>query len=254
MTGGGEGTAKEEERRTGGAGGRASRKEKRPESKQLSARTRMGPRLRSNTWMRSQASSWIGSWWKRLARKGSLTRGASACTSFCTIEECLRMTGKPPVPTKWADINKATAESPEVRCRLVARDLKIKGEGFRDDLFASMPEAKRLLFQMTPSTWKARSSDNTRKIMLNDVKKAHLNGVADEDGWACIELSEGGQIAGDARETQVVALRHATRRESLGGGLLREVAEHQDRRGKGRSHDIPPSCVERALSGTRRRT
>ena len=50
---------------------------------------------------------------------------------FCTIEECLRMTAKPPVSTKWVDINKETAESPEIRCRLVARYFKINGEGPR---------------------------------------------------------------------------------------------------------------------------
>ena len=117
---------------------------------------------------------------------------------LCTIEECFRMTGKPPVSTKWVDINKGTAESPEVRCRLVARDFKIKGEGIRDDLFAAMPplETKRLLFKMAASTWKAKSSDDKWKIMLIDVKKAHLNGVVGEDEWACIELPDGDKLQG----------------------------------------------------------
>ena len=41
--------------------------------------------------------------------------------------------------TKWVDVNKGTAENPNVRCRLVARDFKPKGEKDRADLFASMP-------------------------------------------------------------------------------------------------------------------
>ncbi len=45
--------------------------------------------------------------------------------------------------TKWVDVNKGTAEKPDVRCRLVARD-----EKDREDLFPAMPplEARRLLF------------------------------------------------------------------------------------------------------------
>jgi hypothetical protein len=71
----------------------------------------------------------------------------------------------------------------------VARDFKLKGEGSRDDLFASMPplEAKRLLFKTAAATW--GSSDPT-KVRLIDVKKAHLNGRVGEDTWACIELPE----------------------------------------------------------------
>jgi hypothetical protein len=64
--------------------------------------------------------------------------------------ECWARTGRPPVSTKWVDINKGTRENPDVRCRLVARDFKPKGEKDREDLFAAMPplEAKKLLFRM----------------------------------------------------------------------------------------------------------
>lgn len=37
-------------------------------------------------------------------------------------------TGKPPVNTKWVNLNKRTTEEPEVRCRLVAKDFKSRGE------------------------------------------------------------------------------------------------------------------------------
>ena len=52
--------------------------------------------------------------------------------------------------TKWVDVNKGTAENPNIRCRLVARDFKPKGEKDRADLFASMPplEAKKVLFSI----------------------------------------------------------------------------------------------------------
>jgi hypothetical protein len=111
----------------------------------------------------------------------------------CSIQECLDRTGKPPISAKWVDVDKGTEEKPDVRCRLVARDFKLKGEGHRDDLFASMPplEAKKLLFRMAAATWKSRlRGAEPDKIMLIDVKKAHLNGIVGEEVWACIELPE----------------------------------------------------------------
>ena len=56
-----------------------------------------------------------------------------------TDEECLVNTGKPPVDTKWVDVNKGSRQDPVVRSRLVARDFKPKGETARGDLFAAMP-------------------------------------------------------------------------------------------------------------------
>ena len=47
------------------------------------------------------------------------------------INECWEKTGKQPVSTKWVDVNKGTETEQEVRCRLVARDFKPKGEKYR---------------------------------------------------------------------------------------------------------------------------
>ncbi len=65
-----------------------------------------------------------------------------------------------------------------MRCRLVARDFKPKGEKDREDLFAAMPplEAKKLLFRMAAAPPEGRPL----KLMFIDVKKAHLNGVVGE--------------------------------------------------------------------------
>jgi hypothetical protein len=106
-----------------------------------------------------------------------------------SLEECHRHTGRAPITTKWVDVNKGSKERPDIRCRLVARDFRVKGEGPRDDLFAAMPplEAKRLLFKLAAATW---DGPDPIKIMLVDVKKAHLNGRVDQDTWACIELPD----------------------------------------------------------------
>ena len=93
-------------------------------------------------------------------------------------EECWRVTGKRPIATKWVDINKGTEEEQEVRCRLVARDFKPKGEKEREDLFAATPpfEAKKLLFRMASGQVGATGTECV-KLMFIDVKTAHLNGV-----------------------------------------------------------------------------
>ena len=114
------------------------------------------------------------------------------------VEECWAETGKGPVSTKWVDVNKGCEEEPDVRCRLVARDFKPKGEKDRSDLFAATPplEAKKLLFQLAVND-NARRRGSRRpgiKIMFIDVKKAHLYGVLKPDERAYIELpGEGGK-------------------------------------------------------------
>ena len=52
-----------------------------------------------------------------------------------------------PTTTKWVDVVKTDEGLEFVRCRLVARDIKLRREGPRDDLFAAMPpfEAKNAL-------------------------------------------------------------------------------------------------------------
>jgi len=106
--------------------------------------------------------------------------------------ECWTNNGKAPIPTKWVKVNKGTTEVPEVRCRLVARDFKPKGEKDRGDLFAAMPplESKKAIFQQAVNENarnRARGKEGI-KVMLIDVKKAHLNGMVGEDEYACIEL------------------------------------------------------------------
>ena len=43
-------------------------------------------------------------------------------------EEALKMTGKLPIIVKWVDVNKGDDESPNYRSRLVAREMRRKGE------------------------------------------------------------------------------------------------------------------------------
>ena len=90
------------------------------------------------------------------------------------------------------DVNKGTSEKPDVRCRLVARDFKPKGEKDREDLFAAMPplEAKKLVFQkaVRENGERRRRGQDGIKLMFVDVKKAHLYGVVPDGEYVYIEL------------------------------------------------------------------
>ena len=108
-------------------------------------------------------------------------------------QEAWDRTGKAPISTRWVDINRGTAESPDVRCRLVARDFKPKGEKDRWGLFAAMPplEAKKILLRTAGNQWhdaRRRGDGQYMKLLFVDAKKAHLNGVVRDDEFVYIEL------------------------------------------------------------------
>ena len=99
-------------------------------------------------------------------------------------EESWEQTGKGPISTKWVDVNKGTKEKPDVRCRLVARDFKPKYEKDRADLFAAMPplEALKTLMQKAVDNDEVcrRKGNEEMKLLVIDVKKAHLNAYLKE--------------------------------------------------------------------------
>ena len=87
-----------------------------------------------------------------------------------TWEECIAKTGKPPITTKWIDVNKGTTEEPIIRSRLVALDFRLKGKAARFDLFAAMRplEAKRMLFLMAVR-WNRERPKKKYKLLFIDV-------------------------------------------------------------------------------------
>jgi hypothetical protein len=111
-----------------------------------------------------------------------------------TWEECLEKTGRPPITTKWVDVDKGRGGEVLVRSRLVARDFKVKGDDRGFDVFAATPplELKRLLFRMARVKGSVGGSDyeGAVKLMFIDVKKAHLNGEVAEDEFAYVLLTK----------------------------------------------------------------
>ena len=98
------------------------------------------------------------------------------------------------------DLNKGTAENPDVRCRLVAGDFKPKGDKDREDLFAAMPplEAKKLLFRKVAGDKGRMVKGQVEKVktMLTDVKKAHLNGVVGDEDQVFVQLPDEAGVPG----------------------------------------------------------
>ena len=111
---------------------------------------------------------------------------------YAPLAECYANTGKGSVSTKWVRTNKGTEVEPEVRCRLVARDFKPKGEKDREDLFAAMLplEAKKILFRQAVRQKRVWRNCGWQKLKLRfiDVKKAHLNGIVDDVEFVHVEL------------------------------------------------------------------
>ena len=114
------------------------------------------------------------------------------------LEECWNRMGKPPISTKWVDHDKGRGGETDVRSRWVARDFKGKGDKDREDLFAGMPplEAKKALFKMAAARMKGKGTRRGKKmkIMFIDVRKAHLNGVCNEEVY--VELPEEAEAPG----------------------------------------------------------
>ena len=98
----------------------------------------------------------------------------------------LTQSGKKALTTRWSDTNKGSAEAPDYRSRLCARELKARQKlgldaeaGDPSDLFASMPplEAVKLIFALLVSK-KVSKHGKTLKVGLYDVSRAYFNADA----------------------------------------------------------------------------
>ena len=92
------------------------------------------------------------------------------------ISECVRVTGKQPIGTKWIDINKGDTANPNYRSRLVAKEIR---RGPNEDMFAATPplEAKKCLFSYVMSQYargRCRRGGEKLKLLFVDVSRAYF--------------------------------------------------------------------------------
>jgi hypothetical protein len=94
------------------------------------------------------------------------------------LQECWGKTGRAPVSVKWVDTEKLAGL---VSSRWVALDFKTKGDKKREDLFAAPPPLELLKAPLSRA-----ASKRGRKVLVIDVKKAHLYPLCEADVY--IEL------------------------------------------------------------------
>ena len=90
------------------------------------------------------------------------------------IAECRRKTGKGRLGGRWVDVNEGDKDSPNIRCRYVAKETAYQKS---DDLSAAMPplEASRMLVSHVATD--RSSGKDAKKLMVLDARKAHLHAV-----------------------------------------------------------------------------
>ena len=93
----------------------------------------------------------------------------------CDIEEAIRITGKPPIATKWIDENKGDEKNFDIRCRWVAKQLKIHAT--EKSPFAATPplETQKLLVSLAVTDGHGCTLDDTKKGMKLDFVDIRRN-------------------------------------------------------------------------------
>ena len=83
-----------------------------------------------------------------------------------TLGECVKVTGKPPIGTRWIDTNKGDHNKPNYRSRLVAKEYKINNQ---PELYAATPptECMRLLISRA-------AEKKTNKMIYIDISRAYF--------------------------------------------------------------------------------
>ena len=104
------------------------------------------------------------------------------------LDECWKVTGKGPIGTKWIDINKGDVKEPELRSRLVAKEIKRDN---RDDMFAATPplEAKKALFSLAVTSEYGKRTARRKckkKLLCIDVRRAYFYAAAKRDVYVVL--------------------------------------------------------------------
>ena len=95
--------------------------------------------------------------------------------------EARRVTGKPPITVRWVDVNKGDNTNPNVRSRLVARQIRQAGE---DAIFAPTPplETLRSILSLAMTDFPGRpqhvrdpTSERRTQVSAVDISRAYFN-------------------------------------------------------------------------------
>lgn len=93
------------------------------------------------------------------------------------VTECWHHTGRPPIDTRWIDVNKCDTINPLYRSRLIAKEINTHK---RDDIFAATPplEAKKILFSAAVTDNLGWTGNKKMKLEFPDVRRAFFHADA----------------------------------------------------------------------------
>ena len=74
------------------------------------------------------------------------------------VSEALRRQGKPPITVRWVETNKGDDANPKIRSRLVAREIRLKGE---EAIFALTPPLESLRMVLSHATTTAEREEES---------------------------------------------------------------------------------------------
>jgi len=95
------------------------------------------------------------------------------------IPECFDVTGTASITTRWVDTNKGDVDSPDVRCRLVGRELK--AFHLRDDVFSATPPLMAVMFLFSlfmTLNIPGASAGAAMSLMFLDISRAYFHSPA----------------------------------------------------------------------------
>ena len=112
-----------------------------------------------------------------------------------------------------------------MRCRLVGRDFKVKGEEEREDLFAAMPplESKKLMFRMVAAVRGAAEEKGARGGEADVYRREEGPFKCEVRGRRVGRVASGVLEVWEVRQAAEMALRSEKSSRRMGGGIHGEV-------------------------------
>ena len=104
------------------------------------------------------------------------------------VAEAKARMGRRPISVRWVETNKGDDDNPNIRSRLVAREIRAPGE---DAIFAPTPplESLRMIISMAATTMQAQGwmpdwnpdSESRTQILMIDISRAYFNAKTSDD-------------------------------------------------------------------------